>query len=414
MKNLVVIGLQWGDEGKGKIVDLLAPKMDGVVRFQGGSNAGHTIVLEGTKRVLHLVPSGVLHQKSSCILGNGVVIDPKVLIEEIEGLKEGGFLQDPSQLMVSSKAHLIFPYHIITDQFREKKKGDKAIGTTGRGIGPCYEDKMSRLGIRMEEILDRIRFKERLAEILPEKNAYLEKVLGAKPVLIDEIYDNYIVYGEYLKVYIQDTGAHLRGVIAKGQKFLFEGAQGAGLDLDHGTYPYVTSSNTVAGQVCAGAGIPPKSVGHILGVAKAYTTRVGFGPFPTELNDSIGARLQERGHEFGATTGRKRRCGWLDLATLREVIALNGVDSLCLTKLDVLTGIDPIRFAVGYGKTGAPIYEEMSGWKEPLETIRDLSKLPVACQAYLKKIESFLEIPVSMVSVGPDRSQIIFASKSDF
>ncbi|MBI5299019.1 MAG: adenylosuccinate synthase [Deltaproteobacteria bacterium] len=426
-QNLVVIGLQWGDEGKGKIIDLLTPQVDGVVRCQGGNNAGHTIVIQDQKRVLHLIPSGVLHQKCLCIVGEGVVIDPCVLIDEIEGIKAAGYLKNPEQLNISENAHVIFPYHVRIDQVREEKKGAKAIGTTGRGIGPCYEDKVARRGIRMGDLIDPEILESCLEDVLPEKNAYLEKVLDSKSFTKAEIFESYETYGNYLKHYVKNTNSLLQQKLGEGRSFLFEGAQGVGLDIDHGTYPFVTSSNTVASGLATGAGVPPKLVNTVLGVVKAYTTRVGYGPFPTELHDEVGEHLQTRGHEFGATTGRKRRCGWLDLVWLKYVVWLNGVDSLALTKLDVLSNLDRIKIAVSYKLNGTeikapptrlndwenlvPVYEEFEGWKENLEHMTHLEGLPKACQKFLKKIETFIGVPISLISLGAERSANIILKK---
>lgn len=423
MINFVVIGLQWGDEGKGKIVDLLTPKVKGVVRFQGGNNAGHTIVIDGVRRVLHLIPSGILHEDCLCFLGPGVVIDPKVLWEEICGLQELGFLKNPKQLAISPLAHVIFPYHLLIDQLREAKKGKKAIGTTGRGIGPCYEDKVARQGIQMGDLIDPNPFKTKLKALLDEKNLLLEKVFGTNPLDFDEIYETYSHHAKHLKQYVKDTTLELQKLIQSHQSILFEGAQGMGLDLDHGTYPFVTSANTISGAVSSGAGVPLKSIDHVLGVAKAYSTRVGFGPFPTELKDEVGVRLQTRGAEFGSTTGRKRRCGWIDLAWLKHSCWLAGVDSLALTKLDVLEGISPLKVAVGYRLRGKnlstppsalsdweelePIYEEVEGFEGPLTPTRRWEDLPKTCQAYLKKIEAFVGVPISLLSVGAERSAYI-------
>lgn len=421
--NIAVIGLQWGDEGKGKIVDLLTPKVKGVVRFQGGNNAGHTIVLNGVRRVLHLIPSGILHENCLCFLGPGVVIDPKVLWDEMIGLQESGFLKNPKQLTMSNRAHVIFPYHTLIDRLREEKKGAGAIGTTGRGIGPCYEDKVARQGIQMGDLIDPNYFKRKLQNVLEEKNLLLEKVFGAKPLNFDEIFETYSQYAKQLKPYIKDTTTELQKLIQANQSLLFEGAQGMALDLDHGTYPFVTSSNTLAGAVASGAGVPIKSIHHILGVAKAYSTRVGFGPFPTELKDEVGERLQTKGAEFGSTTGRKRRCGWIDLVWLKYAAWLSGVDSLAITKLDVLQGITPLKLAVGYrlhGKTLTappsnfsdweelePIYKELEGFEVPLDQARSRDELPKTCQAYLKKIEGFLNVPITLISVGPERNAYI-------
>ncbi|MDZ4225115.1 MAG: adenylosuccinate synthase, partial [bacterium] len=407
MSNTVIIGLQWGDEGKGKVVDLLTPGADAVVRFQGGNNAGHTLVIDGQKRVLHLVPSGVLHEKCLCIVGDGVVVDPKVLIDEIEGLKSAGFLKKQAQLCISEKSHVIFPYHVRIDQLWEEKRGTNAIGTTGRGIGPCYEDKISRRGIRMGDLVDSKALKRRLAEVLPEKNEYLEKVLGNKtPFSENEVYEQYNTYGRYLKHYCQDTNGILQKLVGEKRSLLFEGAQGVGLDLDHGTYPFVTSSSTVSGGVMTGAGVPPRAIDEVLGVAKAYATRVGRGPFPTELHDATGEHLQNKGAEFGSTTGRRRRCGWIDLFWMKHAVWLTGCTRMAITKLDVLSGLENIKAAVGYQLNGkkltAPpsriedwekaeaVYETFSGWSENLEKITRFSALPKACQSYLKAVEDFV------------------------
>ncbi len=428
MPNTVVIGLQWGDEGKGKVIDLLTPDVDAVVRFQGGNNAGHTLVIEGQKRVLHLIPSGVLHEKCLCIISNGVVVDPKVLIDEIEGLKNSGFFKDPSQLSISEDAHVLFPYHVRIDQLREEKRGGSAIGTTGRGIGPCYEDKVARCGIRMSDLVDSLALKKRLTEIVPEKRNYLEKVLGSKLPLSEEaIYEQYNTYGQYLKRHVCNTNHLLQELISQKRSVLFEGAQGVGLDLDHGTYPYVTSSNTISGGVFTGTGISPKGVDKILGVAKAYATRVGRGPFPTELNDKTGEYLQTKGAEFGSTTGRKRRCGWLDLFWLKHAVWMTGADHLALTKLDVLSGLDPISVAIGYRLNGKmldsppsriedwekvePVYESLKGWHENIESVTNIKQFPKACLDYLKWVEKEIGIPISIISVGPERSAHIYGDR---
>lgn len=421
MSNTVIVGLQWGDEGKGKVVDLLTPGADAVVRFQGGNNAGHTLVIDGQKRVLHLIPSGVLHEKCLCIVGDGVVIDPKVMIDEIEGLKSAGFLKDPAQLCISEKAHVIFPYHVRIDQLREEKRGTNAIGTTGRGIGPCYEDKISRRGIRMSDLVDSNALKHRLAEVLPEKKEYLEKVLGNKtPFSENEVYEQYNTYGQYLKRHVLNTGGVLQNLVREKRSLLFEGAQGVGLDLDQGTYPYVTSSNTITGGVLTGAGVPPSAIKKVLGVAKAYTTRVGRGPFPTELQDATGEHLQNKGAEFGSTTGRRRRCGWLDLFWMKHAVWLTGCTEMAVTKLDVLSGLENVKVAVAYQLNGKklttppsriedwekiePVYETLPGWTENLGNISAIGALPKTCQDYLKFIENYVGVPVTLVSVGPERS----------
>lgn len=375
MSNTVLIGLQWGDEGKGKVIDLLTPEYDATIRYQGGNNAGHTIVVGREKTVLHLIPSGVLHNNCLCIIASGVVVNPAVLIEEIENLQKNGFLKDPKQLVVSRKAHVIFPEHIGRDLKREKELGSSAIGTTGRGIGPCIEDKVSRRGVRMGEL-----------EACSNKE--------------------YAAYGKKLAPYLADTEALIKDWMLQGKKLLFEGAQGVGLDIDHGTYPYVTSSNTTSGAVFNGAGIPPGSLDAVIGVAKAYATRVGNGPFPTEQVNEIGNLLQEEGAEFGSTTGRKRRCGWLDLALLKEACWLNGVTALALTKLDVLSKLQTIQTGIGM-ENGNVRYETFPGWKCDISGTTEFSKLPGACQSYIKTIEDFTEVPVTLISTGPARSATI-------
>lgn len=419
--NLAVIGLQWGDEGKGKIIDLLTPQMDACIRFQGGNNAGHTIVINNQKTVFHLLPSGIFHQQCLCVIGNGVVIDPKVLIDEMEGLKAAGYLKETNPLAISDRAHVIFPYHVRLDLLREERRGKASIGTTGRGIGPCYEDKVGRRGITMGTLCEPSLLKEALTAVLDEKNQTLEKVFGAKPFSLNEIFDTYKGYGQYLKKYVKNTQALLQGEMRAGKKLLFEGAQGAGLDLDHGTYPYVTSSNTMIGAALTGTGLPRKAYGHVMGVAKAYATRVGQGPFPTELNDSNGEHMQKLGAEFGSTTGRKRRCGWCDLFWLKHAAWLNDADSMALTKLDVLSHLPVIQICVGYRLNGKkletpptaiadwqnlePIYEEMEGWDTDISQTQSWSDLPKACQNYVKRIEELVGLPVSLISVGPQRHE---------
>lgn len=407
MTTFAVIGLQWGDEGKGKVVDWLSPRMHAVIRFQGGNNAGHTLVLKQAKRVLHLIPSGILHPQCLCLLGPGVVIDPKVLLGEIAGLQGAGYLQNAEQLWISEKAHLIFPYHILLDQWREGRRGRQAIGTTGRGIGPCYEDKAARIGITMRDLLDLETFRDRLEWVLSEKNAILEKILQTPPIPFDLLFDEYRQYAEALRPYIRNTDQKIKELSAAGKNLLWEGAQGAGLDLDHGTYPYVTACSTLTGAVFAGGGLPFSKIDKVLGVAKAYTTRVGEGPFPTELKDAVGKRMQAQGAEFGATTGRPRRCGWLDLVWLRQACLWTGADAIALTKLDVLQGIAPLKVAIGYQKTGEPIYEEMEGFTEEIGNILRREDLPHPCQRYLKRIEEVVQIPVAFLSVGPERAQSI-------
>lgn len=423
MPKYIIVGTQWGDEGKGKIVDLFTNHVDAVVRYQGGNNAGHTLVVNDEKTVLHLIPSGILNPAIKCIIGNGVVIDPQVLIEEIEGIKAKGLLQNPEQLSISYQAHLIMPYHKELDLLREARRGEGKIGTTGRGIGPAYEDKVARTGIRMGDLFNPEKFKEKLELVVKHKNEIFEKVFGGKLFDVEKIYDSYLEMFEKLKVHVKDTSLLIHNLAKENKNILFEGAQGTFLDVDHGTYPYVTSSNTVAGGAMAGVGIGPTSIDGVLGIMKAYTTRVGMGPFPTELNDEEGARLQAQGGEFGATTGRTRRCGWLDLVLLKRAIRTNGITCLALTKIDVLSGFDNIKIAVKYDIDGTitdelphciedlesaiPIYEDYPGWKDELTYVKSISELPANTQKYIKTIENYLEIPVVLVSVGPQRGQDI-------
>ncbi len=424
MPSVVVVGAQWGDEGKGKVVDLLTEHADLVVRFQGGNNAGHTIVIKGEKTVLHLIPSGVLTPGVACVIGNGVVIDPEVCLQEISRLQAKGVLKGKNRLLISETAHVIFPYHKRIDLLREERKGAGKIGTTGRGIGPTYEDKMARMGIRMGELIDPELLKKRIEAVLPEKNNYIEKILGGTPFTLDEIYGPYCDFGQRLKTYVTNATLVLREAVLKRKKILFEGAQGTSLDVDHGTYPFVTSSNTVAGNACSGSGIGPTAIDSVIGVSKAYTTRVGGGPFPTELDDEIGAHLRKEGAEFGATTGRPRRCGWLDLVVLRHAVRVNGLTGLVLTKLDILSGLSQIKVCTAYRRRGSlvrefpasievlegcePVYETLRGWKEPLSGIKKRGRLPLAAQRYLKKIEKSLGIPIAIVSVGASRDEHIF------
>lgn len=422
---VVVVGTQWGDEGKGRIIDLLTPSVDAVVRFQGGANAGHTVVIGSTKTILHLVPSGILHADCLCIIGNGVVLDPKVLIDEIEGLHSQGYLKDPRMLAVSSSAHLVLPYHRQIDQLREAKLGRARIGTTGRGIGPAYEDKSSRSGIRFGEMVDAETFRTRLEQVLPEKNQVI-KLLGGTPVNIDALCEEANEWRSRLSHHLADTSLVINKYLSQGKKVLFEGAQGTMLDIDHGTYPYVTSSNTVAGGACSGSGIGPTKIDEVLGVVKAYTTRVGEGPFPTEEGGDVGERLQNQGKEFGATTGRKRRCGWFDAIILKYSMRVNGITMLTLTKLDVLTGVDPLKICVAYELDGKridylppseqefkrckPVYEEMKGWKEDITAIRRIEDLPSATKAYVSRLQELAGVPIAIVSVGYERSAHIMMS----
>lgn len=429
MSNIVIIGTQWGDEGKGKIADVFTEFADVVVRFQGGNNAGHTLIVSGHKTVLHVIPSGVLTPGVTCVIGNGVVLDPEACLQEIDEVKARGFLKerkagDDRPLLISETAHVIFPYHRRIDKLRELKKGDDKIGTTGRGIGPTYEDKMGRMGIRVCELIDPALFRRRLEAVLPEKNLYIEKILGGDPFTFDEIYVPYRKFGKRLAPYVCDTSIFLRDAIRRKKNILMEGAQGTSLDVDHGTYPFVTSSNTVAGNACVGSGIGPTEIDGVIGISKAYTTRVGAGPFPTELQGEMGARLRERGAEFGATTGRPRRCGWIDFVVLRHAVRVNGLTGLVITKLDVLSGLKDIKICTAYKYRGGtlrefpgsidildecrPVYESMKGWKENLTGVKRFNKLPVAAQQYLKRIEKVAGVPIIMVSVGPPREEHIF------
>ena len=422
MANVVIVGTQWGDEGKGKIVDLLAEFADVVVRFQGGNNAGHTMVVGDEQLITHLVPSGILRQKV-CVIGNGVVVDPAVLIEELDHLISRNVDIGPDLLKISEKAHLIMPYHKQIDHAREKFKGDKKIGTTGRGIGPAYEDKSTRRGIRFVDLLDAGEFKEKVKTILDEKNFYLKHYLSAETLDGDRIIDEYAAYAQRLAPYVSNVSIVIDGAIKAGQQVLFEGAQGTHLDIDHGTYPFVTSSNTLAGNACCGAGIGPCAITDVIGIVKAYTTRVGKGPFPAELFDEIGDRIQAKGAEFGATTGRRRRCGWLDVVILKNAVRLNGLTSLTVTKLDVLGELDELKICTAYDYKGKilnefpaslkiladckPVYETLPGWKEDISGIKNMKDLPVNVKDYLKRIEDLTETPIDIVSVGAERNQTI-------
>lgn len=423
MANIVVVGTQWGDEGKGKIVDLFTEFADYVVRYQGGNNAGHTLMVGGRRFILHLIPSGVLHSGKVCCIGNGVVVDPGVLLGEIQNLLEHQIEVSPDNLVVSSQAHVIMPYHRELDLARERRKGEAKLGTTGRGIGPCYEDKVGRTGIRIHDLVNPAVFTAKLKENLEQKNFYLENYLGAQPLSYEAIADEYLAYGERLHSYVGNVSVLLDEAKRWGKNILFEGAQGTNLDIDHGTYPYVTSSNTLAGNVCCGSGIGPTLIHGVIGISKAYTTRVGSGPFPTELTGAVGEHLQSRGAEFGSTTGRPRRCGWLDMVGLRNAARLNGLTSLAVTKLDVLTGLHPVSVATSYRhqeqtletfpvdcyllERCEPSYREFSGWSEDIGDARRFSDLPAGAQSYLRAIEEMAEIPLSVISVGPSREQTI-------
>jgi len=411
MSNVVIVGAQWGDEGKGKVVDLFTSWADVVVRYQGGANAGHTLVVGGVKTVLHLVPSGVLHAGKRCFIGNGVVVDPEALDDEIDLLKSRGLLSDPAQLVVSENAHVILPYHKRIDVGREQKTGRTKIGTTGRGIGPCYEDKVARRGIRMRDLLKQHALRDRLAERLEEANAQI-RALGGEPVELEKMHSWAAALGEKLSPYIGDASEKLAHEVERGKAVLFEGAQGTLLDVDHGTYPFVTSSNTVAGNAAVGAGLGPTAIDSVIGISKAYTTRVG--------ND----RLRSVGVEYGATTGRPRRCGWFDALVLRYAARVNGLSGLAITKLDVLTGFDKLEIAVGYrladGKVAhefpsdpelleqaQPVYEELPGWKETIADVREYKELPENARRYVERVEDLVGVEAIAVSVGAERAQTI-------
>ena len=422
MANVIIIGTQWGDEGKGKIVDLLSARADVVVRFQGGNNAGHTMVVDGEQFISHLVPSGILQGKT-CLIGNGVVVDPAVLIEEMDYLDAKGIDVGIDRIKVSERAHLIMPYHQAIDLARETQKGDKKIGTTGRGIGPTYEDKATRRGVRFIDLLEPETFAEKVRTLLDEKNFYLKNYLSAATLDAEDIIDTYRRYADRLAPHVTNVSITLDEAIKSGHQVLFEGAQGTHLDIDHGTYPFVTSSNTVAGNACCGSGIGPGAITDVIGIVKAYTTRVGAGPFPCELFDATGACIQEKGVEFGATTGRKRRCGWLDTVIVRNAVRLNGLTGLAITKLDVLGGLDELKICTGYEYKGSrmkdfpaslkvlaectPFYETLPGWAEEISTIRHFDDLPQTTRTYLKRVEELTETPIQIVSVGPGRDETI-------
>jgi adenylosuccinate synthase len=421
-KNVIVIGTQWGDEGKGKIVDLLTDQAKAVVRFQGGHSAGHTLVIKCEKTVLHLIPSGILRDGVQCLIGNGVVVSPQALVEEITMLESRG-VPVSSRLNISEACPLILPYHVALDHAREIARGNSKIGTTGRGIGPAYEDKVSRRGLRLGDLLHRKRFAAKLGEVLDYHNFALKNYFKVDTVDFQQVLDETLALGERIIPLIADIPELLHQYQQQGDSVMFEGAQGALLDIDHGTYPYVTSSNTTAGNAGTGSGVGPRAFDYVLGITKAYTTRVGSGPFPTELDDAYGKHLAERGHEFGATTGRARRCGWFDAVALRRSNNINSVSGLCITKLDVLDGLDTIRICVGYkcndeerktppvGEEAfascTPIYEDTPGWKESTVGIKQYSDLPANAQAYLKRIEEVAERPIDIVSTGPDREETI-------
>jgi adenylosuccinate synthase len=418
----VVIGTQWGDEGKGKIVDWLTDHVVAVVRFQGGHNAGHTLVIKGRKTILRLIPSGILHDQVKCFIGNGVVVSPEALMQEMEELERAG-IEVTRQLRISEACPLILPHHIAIDQARERAKGEAKIGTTGRGIGPAYEDKVARRAIRIQDLYARERFAAKLGEVLDYHNFVLRNYFHAETVDFQKTLDDTLALAAKLAPMVADVSGEVNAIIAAGASVLFEGAQAALLDVDHGTYPFVTSSNCVAGQAAAGAGVGPGQLHYVLGVAKAYATRVGAGPFPTELDDEVGERLRVRGNEYGSVTGRPRRCGWFDAAALKRAVQLNGLSGICITKLDVLDGLDTVRVAVGYRTAGGtrdilpvgaealaicePIYEELPGWKESTVGLKEFDALPKNARDYLRRLEALVGAPVAIISTGPDREETI-------
>ena len=424
MANIVVFGSQWGDEGKGKVVDMLAEHAAAIVRFQGGNNAGHTLVVDGEQCILHLIPSGILHPGKACLIGNGVVLDPEVFLREVDTLAERGVDVSPARLMISKKTHVIMPYHRQLDNCRESALSEEGkIGTTGRGIGPCYEDKMQRVGIRAADLADPDLLRGKIAKALVEKNVLFKALYDCDPLDPERIFEDLLPVAERVSPYLGDVSEALQMVERTGGDALFEGAQGTHLDIDHGTYPFVTSSNTVTANAASGSGCGPRKLDRIIAIVKAYTTRVGGGPFPTELLDATGDRLQKTGGEFGATTGRRRRCGWLDLVVLRESVRLNSPTELAITKLDVLSGMDELKVCKVYryrdelveyppqeqGGMGLvePVYESLPGWSEDLSGVRSWRDLPANARAYLRAIEETVGVPVSIVSVGPGREQTL-------
>jgi len=423
MSTVVAVGAQWGDEGKGKIVDWLGPRADLVARFQGGNNAGHTLVVDGETTILHVVPSGILHDGSTNLIGPGVVVDPSILLGEMAKLEARGILKDPSRLRVSGRAHVILPWHTALDAAREERAGKSKIGTTGRGIGPCYEDKVARRGVRVADLRQPDELRTKLNAIAEQKNIELTKIHGWEPIDVDELFDKCIEWGRQLDPYIDHTGRLLDRSLRAGKNILFEGAQGTFLDIDHGTYPFVTSSNCVAGAVCTGSGIGPTKIDRVIGITKAYTTRVGAGPFPTELEDETGEELRRAGAEFGATTGRPRRCGWLDAVLLREAVCVNGLTDLAINKLDILSGFDELKICTAYDIDGKvtedfpmtlaeaerakPIYETLPGWTEDLTKMTSIDQFPENARRYIERIEALAEVPAALLSVGPGRDQTI-------
>lgn len=420
MSSVVVVGTQWGDEGKGKITDFLSEKAEYVARYQGGDNAGHTIQFGGETYKLHLIPSGIFSPEKLCIIGNGVVVNPKSLVTELAYLHERNITTD--NLRISDRAHVILPYHIELDRLQEEAKGDKKIGTTIKGIGPAYMDKAARVGIRIADLLDREVFEERLRLNLEDKNRQFTKLYDANPMNFEEIFEEYYEYGQQIKQYVCDTSVLLNDALDNGKRVLFEGAQGVMLDIDQGTYPFVTSSNPLAGGVTIGSGVGPSKVTKVVGVCKAYTSRVGDGPFPTELFDEIGSRIREVGREYGTTTGRPRRVGWFDSVVMRHSKRVSGITNLCLNSIDVLTGLDTVKICVAYRKPNGeeishypaslvelgqcePVYEELPGWTEDITGCRTLDELPIEAQNYVRRVSELVGVKISTFSVGPDRNQ---------
>ena len=421
MSNKIVVGTQWGDEGKGKVTDMLASTADVVVRFGGGNNAGHTVIVNDEKFELHIIPSGILYPEKTCVIGNGVVIDPVVLVEEMEGLAKRGISLD--NLYISETAHVIMPYHRLLDGLEEKRKGQDKIGTTGKGIGPTYTDKVARKGIRVIDLLDEDRFRKKLEKSLEFKNILLEEVYNEEPFSVKEIIEEYKPSIEKIRSHVTNTSLLLDNKIKENKKIFFEGAQGTLLDIDYGTYPYVTSSNPTAGGVCTGAGVGPVKIDDVIGVAKGYITRVGEGPFPTELKGEIGEKLREKGNEFGVTTGRPRRCGWLDIPVLKHAVRVNGLTEIVLTKIDILSGFDEIKVCTAY-KNGdeileefpadfeilenyEPVYESFEGWEKDISKVREYKNLPENAKKYIEKIEEMVDTQISIIGVGPGREEAI-------
>lgn len=422
----VLVGAQWGDEGKGKVIDILAGDVQYIVRYQGGNNAGHTVVIDDDKYVLHLIPSGILHQEKICVIGHGVVIDPKALIEEIKLLESKDIIIN-GRLKVSDKAHVIFPYHKKIDEFRENNRKEGKIGTTKKGIGPCYADKVSRVGIRMADLFDKEYLLSRLKDNVNEKNALLKDLEGFEGFSAEDIFEEYMEYADFLRKFVCDTTVLLNTALKKGDSILFEGAQGTFLDVDYGTYPYVTSSNSTAGGACVGGGIGPSRINKVLGVVKAYTTRVGEGPFPTEFGPVLMNQIREKGGEFGATTGRARRCGWFDSVLVKNSVSINGIDKVIITKLDVLDDLETIKICVSYKHKGKmydnipgepgfldkcePVYEEHKGWRKDTSKITVYEELPLAARDYLDRIKELIGTDIMLVSVGKSRKQTLVYKK---